>query len=503
MAQALNVESNYGAGPNAQGNYGADPYAQGNYGAAPQPTVAYASPTFNWNTVQASQIQAFRDLAPDEAEKKMESVRAGGELSQQYPPLPDSRRCNDVIFAILFLLTVGAAAAVAVINRDVGLLGLRADFWPAAGAATACALVVAIIWAFMMSRSAACVVWTSLVFPPVVFILLGMWMIAQGNSGFVGPVMVAAGACQLCCIFTCLRRCIDFTIEVVAVIGKVILENKSVLVVSLIGGAVGFMWPLICLVGLLGTANLDGDGDENYPVVVGWVFVFFWGVLTAGYFFHTILCGVFGRWYYGHKNGFVGASLKVACTTSFGSICLASLIVAVLKTLVVMMRVAESNAQEEGNEVLRIALMCLRCIVNCIADIVDYLNEWALVQVAIRGASFMNAAKITWTMLTMSSTSNILQDILIDSVAGFGVLLCAAASCLVPVLTQVLIQGQANFPLEQMSFGFFVGLLVGASTMGIIGSGAKTILASWSVNPEFLEKKDEHIYRRFQEKTQF
>ena len=67
-----------------------------------------------------------------------------------------------------------------------------------------------------------------------------------------------------------------------------------------------------------------------------------------------------------------------AITTSFGSICLGSLIVAIVQAARHMLH--RLRATDDG------LLYCLaECCLRCIEAIIEYFNEWAFIYVAIYG----------------------------------------------------------------------------------------------------------------------
>lgn len=61
-------------------------------------------------------------------------------------------------------------------------------------------------------------------------------------------------------------------------------------------------------------------------------------------------------------------------TTSFGSICFGSLIVAILEALRTLANAARNN--DDGNAIL---LCIAECILSCLASIVEYFNRWAFI----------------------------------------------------------------------------------------------------------------------------
>eukprot|EP01083_Nonionella_stella_P176311 616508_1 len=104
---------------------------------------------------------------------------------------------------------------------------------------------------------------------------------------------------------------------------------------------------------------------------------FYWGVNVWRNVSHTTTCGVAATCYF-NAGALINpsrASLKRAMTSSFGSICFGSLLVALLQALRGMLR----NSGCKG---------CLICILACIERLMRYFNASAFAQVAIYGTNF-------------------------------------------------------------------------------------------------------------------
>jgi hypothetical protein len=68
-------------------------------------------------------------------------------------------------------------------------------------------------------------------------------------------------------------------------------------------------------------------------------------------------------------------SAKRALTTSFGSICYGSLIVALIQIVKWMIDNAKNQAKSEGSLFAFFCLYCLSCIMRIIESIVEYFNK--------------------------------------------------------------------------------------------------------------------------------
>lgn len=122
-----------------------------------------------------------------------------------------------------------------------------------------------------------------------------------------------------------------------------------------------------------------------------------------------------------------------ATTTSFGSICLGSLLVAILQTIRAILRSLKRS--ERGN-----LLVCLaECLVGCIEHLLQYFNIYAFAQVAIYGKSYCQAAKDTWSLISSHGIQAIINDDLISGVLTMGVFvggcICGGVAAAVGYLT--------------------------------------------------------------------
>lgn len=95
------------------------------------------------------------------------------------------------------------------------------------------------------------------------------------------------------------------------------------------------------------------------------------GLFATYYFFGTATGGIVTV---PVSNPTVG-SAKRALSTSFGSVCYGSLIIALVRTMKFIADNARQNAREDGNMAVMFLACCLSCIIQCIGDILEYLNH--------------------------------------------------------------------------------------------------------------------------------
>ena len=172
-------------------------------------------------------------------------------------------------------------------------------------------------------------------------------------------------------------------------------------------------WSIVFERAINATQTTDSkDGSSMVPglIAFGFVFVLFWGIQVGANVVHVTASGVVATWYFVGESRMpttaVPANLKRSLTTSFGSICFGSAIVALLKTIYYFLRHA---VRASRHELLRVIAMCLLGIVERLTEM---FNIYAFTQVAIYGHDFITAAKQTFALVKESGWSLIINDCL-------------------------------------------------------------------------------------------
>lgn len=95
---------------------------------------------------------------------------------------------------------------------------------------------------------------------------------------------------------------------------------------------------------------------------------FFWGINVFKNTLHVTTSGAMADWWFNGSasSNKVCSSLGRAMTTSFGSICFGSLLIAIVQALEALVRQSQREDRDAGEEN---ALMCfLRCCALCILE---------------------------------------------------------------------------------------------------------------------------------------
>jgi hypothetical protein len=220
---------------------------------------------------------------------------------------------------------------------------------------------------------------------------------------------------------------------------------------------------------------------------------FYWGLQVCRNLMRVVVAGtVAAWWFYTAEASRVGGSVKRACTTSFGSICLGSLIVAVLTALE---RAAESMRDDDGGGALA---CCLQCILSYIRQIMEYFNRWAFTYVGIYGHKFSVAGKAVYELFKQRGWSAIINDQLLQDVFGIVALGVGCASALVGVL----VLAAAGMQTDGAVFGFAVlfcfvlGLCIATVFTDIIDGSITTVFVCFAEDPSALQQTHPEEHRQ-------
>lgn len=170
------------------------------------------------------------------------------------------------------------------------------------------------------------------------------------------------------------------------------------------------------------------------------------------------------------------ASFVRSVTYSFGSICLGSLIVAIIQALRDMCRSMREN--DDG------ILFCLaECILGCIESIIEYFNEWAYAYVGIYGYSFIDAAKGVFSLFKSRGWTTIITDSLIGNVLG---MISVGVGVLTGILGALVAHANGmNIEIGGFVFGFIIGFALTQVLMGLVGSAVNAVIGKivWRLSP--------------------
>lgn len=296
------------------------------------------------------------------------------EEDHQQPP---ARQFRDVFWGILFvahLVAILVLIAVGMSSVDLSAGGGYAQilFLVTVTGLTAVVLSTAAL-SFMMQNT------ETLVQMALIFSVLSS--LAIGVVGFVmGSVLLGCLGLFSFLVGICYARVVWHRIPFAAANLRTALTavraNLGVVVLSYLMLALAFGWTMLWFLGV------GSSLQANNLAVVFLLFVsYYWVHEVLQNTMQVTTAGVIGTWWFvtEEANSFcskaVGDSFFRAITYSFGSICLGSFLVALVKAL----RSLEYYTRD--NEDFQFLSCIIQCLLGCIESILEEINKWAYVYV--------------------------------------------------------------------------------------------------------------------------
>lgn len=309
------------------------------------------------------------------------------------------------------------------------------------------AVIISLVFMFLLRCLVGCVVWGSILLTIGLFV--GVGVIFLYNAGAIGGAQVEylgipkldgspyyktygyicfgiAGALFILLLCCCSR--LRLAVAICKVAGQFVIRVCQVIFVPIILGILLMgMWALclLCMVYLLSAtsfvAEKDSDGEydiftsvesyteSNLQRLYYFIFATLWCnalVMAMGIF---VVAASVCMWYYNHGanselDSPVTRSFKMGLRYHFGSLAFGSFILAVVQFMQFMVEVFKKQAESTGaasNKCFEYVISCLRCCLACVERIVQFINETAYIQIALRGKNFCMAAKdgfeIVWS----------------------------------------------------------------------------------------------------------
>ncbi|KAF1318180.1 Ctl protein, partial [Globisporangium splendens] len=296
---------------------------------------------------------------------------------------------------------------------------------------------VSALWLYVLQHHAAQVITWTLKSSIVVCIVAAL--VAFYDSGVGGR---AIGFINLFLAFTvatyygAVRPSIAFAASSLTTASRILQVFPALVTASYTALVALGVWTLvwsIAVVGILAKAvdhvHLHDSSSFGNTCFFFILLSFHWFVQVAKNVVHCVAAGAVGEWWFGsHDANTIQRSQTRALTTSLGSICFGSLVVAALNALeTVLLSTQRRKSNSSANA-------CLECLVSLVKRNLQYFNKFAFCQVALYGKDFRTAGSDTMRLFRDRGWSFLLNDSLIASVLGVGCLVVDYARwCLHPV----------------------------------------------------------------------
>lgn len=416
--------------------------------------------------------------------------------------------CRDTCWAVAFLLQLAGMLGVsfyyysknkAALNPDAaGGYFIDENAFTMFGVILATGMAVALFWLVMIRYNAGCIIKLTL------FLSVAMWFVMAGLSAkaamsgdgtsWIMPGMFALfGLLNILYIY-CIRHRIAFATAILETCVAAINQTSATLCVSFFSMfvQVGWMFAWIMGVAFISYGNNGEEDSVSTALLAVLVLSFFWTAQVVCNVVHVTTAGAISTWFFLFPGSMpaspVWGSFKRATTTSFGSICYGSFIIATIQTI----RFLVNSARNNENGFVR---CCINCILQCIEDIMKYINTYAFVQVAVYGKTYCEAAKDTFRMLSERGWDMIINDDLTGMVLGMGMLVGGAVTAGVALLFSHYFEStRSDYWAIWTGLGFAMGFAITACAMVVVQSAVATIFVCFIEQPQALAetKPDEY-----------
>jgi len=242
------------------------------------------------------------------------------------------------------------------------------------------------------------------------------WEISTAQGVFIGTAIIA-GVILLITIF--LARRLKLAIELIKDTGRALVSMPLLLLfpmfIYVLVGGLGIYFVYVSLYILtieesltLPLVSLGVNSNLKTYFEYFHLFGFLWGIFFLLGISDVTIAGSIANFYWLHDkntrlNKPIGTALWRTLRYHLGSICLGSLIIALVDLIRIFVWQIQRQARASNNIVLKYVLGCVQCCLGFLNKIVKLINKNAFIQMAITGKSFCKSAKSAVALLVSNS----------------------------------------------------------------------------------------------------
>ncbi|KAG2765803.1 hypothetical protein Pcac1_g22672 [Phytophthora cactorum] len=368
---------------------------------------------------------------------------------------------------------------------------------------------VSALWLQVLQNHAERVISWTLKASIVAFIVASL--AAFYDSGMAGKAIGFINlffALMIITYYASVRRSIAFAASNLTAASRILRVFPGVITSAYMALLAQAVWVMIwgaAVVGVLAKAvdHLHDSSSYGNTCFFFMLLSFFWFVQVAKNVVHCITAGAVGEWWFGaHDVNTIQRAQTRALTTSLGSICVGSLVVAALNALHTLL-LSTPRRKTKGS-----ANAFLEFLVKLVMRNMQYFNKYAFCQVALYGKDFRLAGTDTMHLFRDRGWTALLNDSLISSVLAVGCLVVGTVSGVIGSAWLYLTlrctpDELAEHPGECQTFNVVLLTFVACSSIGyamctimssILDSIVATIFVCFAEDPAALQRShpDEH-----------
>jgi len=407
--------------------------------------------------------------------------------SQQQSQQP--KQFKDVIWAIAFIIHLGGMFVLVSMNISNGD-GVNIDDFNGlffmVGFTALVSVAISSLTISLMMKYPTEMIKTALIFSTILLLVMAISGFMMG-SAFFGVVSLVIFAFTICYVKAVWSR-IPFAASNLNTALTAVKSNIGLAFIAYFIMVLAFGWSCFWFMGFSSSLNSNNTG-----ILFLLLLSYYWVHQVLSNTVHVTTAGTVGTWWFvpGEANGCWSSAIKDsfcrATTYSFGSICLGSLLVAVVQAL----RALAHQARQ--NEDMQLLACLVECILACIQDIIEYFNKWAYVYVGLYGFGYVQAGREVVQLFQNKGWTVIITDDLTDRVlmmVSIGVGVLTGFAGLAITLADQSIFGNLNVenvPAAGFLVGFLVGVVFSSILMSVVGSAINTVIVCFAESPAEFE----------------
>lgn len=422
---------------------------------------------------------------------------------------PEERKWNDVIWGILFYIHLVAIIVVGFMffsknqeeimkpssTNDDKKLHINTVFYVGISSILISALLVSFFWLWVIRTYVKYII--KICFWIFLFVSFGIsiFLIATGHL-LAGFVMLLVPLIGIIVAFCWPENAAKLAAVILGTVVDFIDRFPATIYFALLFIVLQAVWMVVfmfCAVGIFTQAQVNRQkGDDTYPLLLFILMLsFFWTSQVLKNIVHMTNAGAMATWYFYPDDQTppdpTWSACKRALTTSFGSICLGSLLVAIIKAV---RTVIQYMVRNENEFVQCIAL----CIIDCLDSLVSYFNHYAFTQISIYGMSYCEAGSATWQLLKSRGFAAVMNDDLIGFVVFVGVIFGGLISAGVGAVVAFAMHQSGFIVGAYALIGFLVGMALLVSVMEVVESAVAALFVCFAQDPNALYNSHREKY---------
>jgi len=429
------------------------------------------------------------------------------------------KKCRDPIFAVLLYANVAAIIGVyakygtniLVDDADAAEADdalVNTDFTPiiyTAGALAGFSLVLSAIFMNILM----CI--PGFLIKAALFFNIGLCAVAVAVAFYYGSLILGAIAAVFLALTLCYAKMvwsrIPFATANLKTGTSAIRANAGIILMAYVFPVFAAGWTILWSLAVTGIqdtlitcSEVEGETvctDPNYGI---------WFVLFVSFFFthqvlqncvHCAVSGVVGSWWFtpsanGCCSSAVLGSFVRTMTTSFGSICFGSLLVAIIQAI---RQLAEQARQND--EIGQTLACCIDCILGCLESLLEYFNKWAFVYVGVYGYGYCEAGKAVMQLFKDRGWEAVIADDLVGMALFMSSLVVGLISAGVGALIVevspwwdefIIAMGDDTAKIIAAVLGFIIGLVLCSVVMSVIASSVNAAIVLFADAPAEFEQ---------------